>query len=448
MRFSVFSPKLVLLIKHTMKILKSSHISPFGGLNFVLHEFNRLKIDTILSGNLPKLAKQSKYSWKDILYSFWSVYFCGGDCIEDLGGNFHHHLKNNRFVKVPSPDRVLDRFKELALPKDLFTVPRGISLHQFSLNHTLNLLNIKVLKTTGLSENQEHILDYDNTLIFTNKADSTKSYKAKNGYCPGVGIIGNRIVYLENRNGNSDPKTLQYQTLTRMFSLLKEHQIKIGAFRADGASYQVDVVELVSQHVNRFYLRACMSDALARAIANIDNWEKVDLGTETGLRGEIEFTPFVRTLKRNKQLDRLKTYRLVVTKVERDDKQINLFTNEAYLYSAVLTNDYQKTNDQIAAFYNQRGAIEREFDVLKNDFGWKNMPFSKLEQNTVFLLFTAICRNLYHYIITQFSKKFKNLKPNFRIKKFIFRFITIPAKWIRNSRQDKLKIYGNIHFKT
>ena len=431
-----------------MKIINSADINPFGGLNFVLNEFNALNIDTILSANLPILAKQSKYSWKDILYSFWSVYFCGGDCIEDLGGNFHHHLKNNRFVKVPSPDRVLDRFKELALPKDIFTVPRGISLHQFSLNDALNALNMKVLKATGLSESQGYILDYDNTLIFTNKSDSTRSYKAKNGYCPGVGIIGNTVVYLENRNGNSDPKTLQAKTLTRMFSLLKEHQIKIDAFRADGASYQLDVVELVSENVDRFYLRACMSDALAKAIADIDNWEKVDLGTETGFRGEIEFTPFVRTLKRNKQLDRLKTYRLVVTKVERDDKQINIFTNEAFLYSAVLTNDYEKTKDQIAEFYNQRGAIEKEFDVLKNDFGWNNMPFSRLEQNTVFLLFTAMCRNLYHYIITQFSKRFKNLKSNFRIKKFIFRFITIPAKWIRTSRAYKLKIYGNIHFKT
>src|SRR5690606_22048981 len=234
----------------------------------------------------------------------------------------------------------------------------------------------------------------------------------------------------------------------RMFTLLKEQQIKIDSFRADGASYQFEIVDLVSQNADKFYLRACMSGALAKTISDIDNWEKVDLGNETGFRGEIEFTPFIRTLKRAKQLDRLKTYRLVVTKIERDDKQINMFTNEAYLYSAVLTNDYEKTKNEVAQFYNQRGAIEREFDVLKNDFGWNHLPFSKLEQNTVFLIFTAMCRNLYHYIITLFSKKFKHLKSNFRIKKFIFRFITIPAKWVRASRQYKLKIYGNIHFKT
>lgn len=37
---------------------------------------------------------------------------------------------------------------------------------------------------------------------------------------------------------------------------------------------------------------------------------------------------------------------------------------------------------------------------------------------------------------------------NRRIKKFIFRFICIPAKWIKHARIKQLRIYGNIAFKT
>jgi len=48
---------------------------------------------------------------------------------------------------------------------------------------------------------------------------------------------------------------------------------------------------------------------------------------------------------------------------------------------------------------NGRGKTEREFDALKNNFGWNGLAFSKLAQNTVFLTFTAICKNLYQYII-------------------------------------------------
>ena len=120
----------------------------------------------------------------------------------------------------------------------------------------------------------------------------------------------------------------------------------------------------------------------------------------------------------------------------------------SHLHQLYSTSFVGMTNNEIVFFYNQRGTIEKEFDVLKNDFGWNNLPFSKLEQNTVFMIFTAICRNLYHYIITRFSEKYKNLKANFRIKKFIFRFISIPAKWIKSSRQYKIRIYGDLYFKT
>ena len=82
--------------------------------------------------------------------------------------------------------------------------------------------------------------------------------------------------------------------------------------------------------------------------------------------------------------------------------------------------------------------------MLKNDFGWNKLPFSKLEQNTVYLILTAMCRNIYDYIILKFSKRYKTLKENFRIKKFIFRFICIPAKWIVSGRQTKLRLYGQI----
>ncbi|WP_431167762.1 IS1380 family transposase [Tenacibaculum halocynthiae] len=431
-----------------MKILKSSHISPFGGLNFVLEEFEKQNIGSLLQRFLPVLPAQSKYSWKDILYSFWSIYFCGGDCIEDLGGNFHHHLKNNRFINVPSPDRVLDRFKELSLPKDILKSPRGKSIHEFGVNEKINALNLKMLSSLQVFSDRELTLDYDNTIIFNHKADSANTYKKAYGYCPGVALIGNHIVYIENRNGNSNPRTLQNQTITRMFDLLDVHNIKIHAFRADSGSYLYDVVHLASKRAKYFYIKARMSSALSKAISTIDNWQRIETKQGIIYRAETQFKPFIRANRDTINPKFLETYRLVVSKIEREDKQVNLFTNEACLYSAILTNDWEQPINDIVFFYNQRGTIEKEFDVLKNDFGWNNLPFSKLEQNTVFMIFTAMCRNMYQYIITKFSTKFKNLKASFRIKKFIFRFITIPAKWIKTSRQYKLKIYGNIHFKT
>ena len=202
-------------------------------------------------------------------------------------------------------------------------------------------------------------------------------------------------------------------------------------------------------NAKRFFIKARMTGALEKAIANIKEWKEIKIGDSIVLRGSTSFAPFARSARDHGDInDNLKVYRVVVTKEARRDGQINIFTGEAYYYSPVMTNDFDMTDDEVVYFYNARGAQEREFDVLKNDFGWDKMPFSKLEQNTVFLLIMAMCRNLYAHIIEKFSKKVKYLLPNFRIKKFIFRFVCVPGKWVSSGRIKKLRLYGKLSFKT
>lgn len=103
-----------------MKVIKSKNISAFGGINFVIEEFDKQGLGKLVKEKLPALGSQSRYDWRDILYSYWSVFFCGGDCAEDLSGNFKPNLSQTPFLKVPSPDRVLNRLKELTVPENSF----------------------------------------------------------------------------------------------------------------------------------------------------------------------------------------------------------------------------------------------------------------------------------------------------------------------------------------
>ena len=432
-----------------MKILNSPAISSFGGLNFVIKEAINLKINNLFNFNLPSLPTQSRYNWFDIIMSYWSVFFCGGDCAEDLSVNLKDGVRNNPIINVPSPDTVLNRIKFLSDSAQFFTTERGDKAHHFSLASRLNRLNIKMLSLLPGFNKRNVVLDYDNTIIFTEKADAQRTYKKENGYYPGVGMIGKYIVYLENRNGSSNAHILQHDTIERMCSLLHEAGITVDVIRANSASYTYEIVKAMERNANRLFIKTRMSHALERAIANIKEWKEIKIGNDIVLRGSITFTPFVRYARGNKaKSNSLKEYRIVVTKQVRKDGQINMFTGEAYNYSPILTNDFEMTDDEVVLFYNARGAQEREFDELKNDFGWNNMPFSKLEQNTAFLLIMAMCKNLYVHIITKFSTLVKFLSPNFRIKKFIFRFICIPAKWVWNGRERKLRIYGQVAFKT
>ncbi len=429
-----------------MKIHNSSAITPFGGLNFVIKEAIDLNINTLLSSNLPRLPQQCKYNWFDILMSYWSVFFCGGDCAEDLAINLKNGLNNNPYINIPSPDRVLERIKSLSDSTQICTANRGEKEHQFSLAEGLNRLNLRMLSLLPGFNKTNVVLDYDNTLIFTEKADARMTYKKSNGYFPGVGMIGKHVVYVENRNGNSSAHVMQHETIERMAALLREAGITIDVIRADSASYTYDIIKSMEKTAKRIFIKARMSEPLEKAIADIKEWKEVKLGDEILFRGSTTFTPFIRFARGNQdKTGSLNEYRLVVTKEARKDGQINLFTGEAFNYSPIMTNDFDKTDDEVVFFYNARGAQEKEFDELKNDFGWNKMPFSKMEQNTVFLLFMAMCKNLYAHMIVRFSEKIKSLSPHFRIKKFIFRFICIPAKWTVSGRTRHLILYGS-HF--
>jgi len=434
-----------MLINTGMKIVKSlQQITPYGGLTFAIEELEKKGVGKLVNTFLPELPSQSTYSWKDIIYSLWSIPLCGGDCIEDLSINLKQYIKNIPFFNVPSADSVLRRLKDLAKPKRILVSKFYKKNHEFSINMALNKLNIRLIKMLGGIKNETIILDYDNTILITEKADARRAYIKEKGYCPGVGIIGDQIVYVENRNGNSDAQTFQEKTISRMFKLLKSEGVKPHVFRADSASYLYQVIETAKKYVDRFYIRARNDQSVTNAIVNIKNWKEVNLNGEEVLMGSTIYKPFHRArCRRTKDLP-LSDYRLVVIKVPRKDGQLNFFTKEAYLYRSIITNDYEMSNLEVFEFYNQRGAAEREFDVLKNDFGWANIPFSNLNENTVYMIFMAMCRNIYSFLIKLFSEGNKLLRPNYRIKKFIFRFIILPAKWTKRSRQDVFNIYNSL----
>ena len=77
---------------------------------------------------------------------------------------------------------------------------------------------------------------------------------------------------------------------------------------------------------------------------------------------------------------------------------------------------------------------------LNNGFGWNRLPKSFMAQNTVFLLMTALIRNFYKAIMQRLKTREFGLRATSRIKTFVFKFISVPAKWIKTSRRHVLKV--------
>ena len=101
------------------------------------------------------------------------------------------------------------------------------------------------------------------------------------------------------------------------------------------------------------------------------------------------------------------------------------------------------TEKDIITFYNERGASEKNFDIQNNDFGWSHLPFSFMAENMVFMMVTAMLKNLYLYLVSHISDKVKPLRKTSRLKAFILHFVSVPAKWVRTGRQNVLNLYTN-----
>lgn len=415
-----------------MKITTSTNnIKSFGGLNFISAEFDKLQLPELITEHLGERPLQARFSYGDVVKNLWSTFFCGGDCAEDVHTNLNGDFMQVKDLNVCSPDTVLRVQKSLALDKETHIGPSG-SINYFSKHAALNALNLDMLMRSGtLKKEQLYDFDFDNQFISCEKFDSKKGYKMKHGYFPGVATIGRHIVYIENRNGNSNVKFEQTKTLTAAYGLLKSNGIRIDRSRMDCGSFSKDIIKTVESNCERFYIRAQRCADLSKQIREVENWEKVDMETRGIEVCSIQYAPFGEE----------KTYRYVVSREKNNTGQTDAFYGDNFTYRAILTNDSGSTEREIIEYYNQRGAAEKIFDEMNNDFGWKNLPFSYLQENTVYMLLTAMCRNFYLITLEKIAQKVDFVKSSFRLKKFIFRFMTVPYKWIARGRQKILKLF-------
>jgi hypothetical protein len=422
-----------------MKIEKNNQIiNPFGGINFVVDIIKSAGVSELIDNQLGERAKQAQYSFSDVILNLWSVFFCGGDCAEDVNEHLKEYLLNIPNSKVADADTILRVLKTLKTDKEKVESSSG-NIYEINKNNKLNELNIKLLKKIDLlKEGEFYDFDYDNEVLKTEKYDTKKTYKMVNGYFPGMATIKGMPVYFENRDGNMHVKTNQAEVLERCFNMLNSNDININRSRMDAGSYSKEIVEVVEKYSNYFYIRANRCQSLTSTLLQNQNWEKVEINNIIYEVCSIEYEPF--TSKKDKKR---KSYRLVVMRRKTGNKQVDMFTEDTMEYRSILTNDRKSTEKEIIEYYNARGTEEKTIDILNNDFGWGKMPFSFMEENTVFLMLMMMCKNIYTWLITKLSEKLSFLNKNFRIKKFIFRFITVPSKWIKRGRNKILKIFSN-----
>lgn len=409
------------------KVINSTKkVTPYGGLLFVIKDLKNKGLSKLIDSHLGKRVKQARYSYSDIILNWAYCNLCGAERLEEI-----ESMRDKIDIKLPSHDALGTVMKSFSTKTQIIKGGKKAKQdHQFNIHKPLNSLMLDtVLRLNLLDTNKSHILDYDNTIIEARKYDVTKTYKWSYGYQPGVSFIGKIPVYIEGRNGNSNAEAMMCDTLKRGFKLLDERNIKINKFRSDAAAFQFDVIDLMEQRDIKFYIRLVRNKGFEEKVKNtVRSWEKITISkmTKNGhfVKMDAELGEGVYTSTRFK-----KRYRMIVTKYKNDKGETK--------YRALLSNDTTMTPKQILYFYNQRGAIERNFDDLKNNFNWRRLPFSFLNQNTVFMIISAINYIIYQYLILKFSKKLSFVKRKWRLRRFKSLFIDCSAMIIG----DKLTIF-------
>lgn len=417
----------------------AKNITPFGGLNFIFDAIKRAGLHLFLDKELGYRSVGAKYKRSDVLLSLLGNNLCNGEYIADLK-LFKQKFSEQTFTKIPSADTVeyvCDELKTQTITEKSKHDEKII--HQLNYNTDLNksLVSICVQTKQLQSNNKTYTLDFDNVVVATEKQDAKMSYKMLKGYHPNIAFIGRLPVHLENHNGNTPAKYAQEETLKRCFDNLDSNGIKIANFRADSASYQKEVIELVSQRATYFYVRITDFAGIREQCGKIQTWESVEINHEKKDVASTLYKPF----KEKKE------YRIVVTRVAKKTKQIDFESQSAYDYYGIMTSNLIQSNQEVIEFYNQRGDSENSNRYLLNDFNLHHLPFPDMDKNTVYMYLMAMCSIIFDWIKTVLvANETKGITLKMRIKAICFNYVCVATNFVYHARQKIIQVFSSQHY--
>ena len=418
-------------------VIKSDNITPFGGLYSIFNRFSASGLRETIDSHLGRRSGDPKaFTYADVFGSLFGSYLCGGDCIEDVM-DIKPFWDGHESIRIASSDTIERTLRKLAEDNITYKSDNG-SEYVFNTCDKMNALLLKCLKVTGQLNPGDCIdLDFDHQFIAADKKDAKYSYKKSDGYFPGIASVGRLVVGIENRDGNANVKFHQKDTLERIITRLEmQSRVVIRNFRADCGSFSSSIVEYVKDHCEHFYIRASNCGSRRTEFMEHKDWAEVTIGGKQCGVATFPFTSFMES-----ERFRLVVQRTLVSEEDHEQESEGIFGTE-YVYRCIITNDWTNSEKDIITYYNQRGASERNFDCQNNDFGWAHLPFSYLKENTVFLLVTAILKNFYLYILNAIGNRVNGLDITSRLKRFIRKFMSVPAKWTRSGRQNVLNLYS------
>jgi len=411
--------------------ISNANIFAFGGIHLIHKDILQTGLIELLTRRLGIRENNAVYQFSDMILSKIYTCFIGGQCAEDIN-YIKEGLQNMKSYKAGSADNTLQLQKDLSCENELLESSSGKE-YNFNDNEKLNALLVEVAVYLGLLVSKRgYTLDFDHQFMPCNKAEASTGYKMKKGFFPGFATINGLPLFCENRDGNSHVKTGQLATIKKIIAALEVFDILIDRLRLDAGSYFTALTDYVEGDIKKlFYIRANQCGNALRTASQLKDYRTIKIGIQTyeTTSFDYEFGGY--------------THRRVVYRQKNKSGQVSALTGDDYNYFFILTNDKEWSEEQIISFYNGRGASEKVFDQLNNDFNSRHLPFSKLNYNTVHLILSCLTMLVYKWLIGKYSRIQDSwLKATDRIKRFRFLFVNrFCFKFVKGSGQLKTKIF-------
>lgn len=408
-----------------LKQIQDITIDSYGGLQFFHRFIEKTDFEKVIRQELGDRPAQAKYSYQDVITTFAAMCLAGGSYTEDinilrskqssLSGS--SYCSSDTFTRVTKQLMDWDHMELKETEKGtetefFFNQPmNGLLLHSFK-----RYFGVKGYKT----------LDHDHTKIFTNKPDAKACYKGK-GYYASFFSADQIPLYVSMQSGNATPKSDLVEVLRQGFQAIQEAGLSFEIFRADGACYSEAVIQLVLEHSLYYMVRSQKSQFRQKTI---------DPSACTYITiGEVGYRVFEET-----DIFAGKPCRRIYYQIVQQEK--HLFSEQEF--SEIITNlpTEEFSTGQVIAFYFARGAEERMFDEIKNDFLLAHLPFTEAPYNLCYAIMSALSLLLFRAF-----KKFVHvvlgdyIRPKMRVKQVLFRLFAFPARMIHRSRQYTYNLY-------
>lgn len=232
------------------------------------------------------------------------------------------------------------------------------------------------------------ILDFDATIVESEKGDSKKTYKGNYGYQPLLGIIAENgmVVGSDFREGNVSPQSGLVEFIKKC---QENYSGRIKKIRSDSAGWQKEVVDYCEKQGLNYTITTDQTEGLLEAIKSISEKQWADVKDEEGIKENYQVAGTTYRFGSKKRTVRIVAKR---TKVK---KQYDLFLQN-YTYWIVATNliEEEYDNHSVIKLHQGRGSMEKTIGELKHQLNLDHLPCGQFDANCLYFTVGLLAYNL------------------------------------------------------